>query len=44
MDLPAETLLALLPEAYAAIDATTRRFVLVNDASERMLGYSRAES
>jgi PAS domain S-box-containing protein len=43
VDLPAETLLALLPEAYAAIDATTRRFVLVNDASERMLGYSRAE-
>jgi PAS domain S-box-containing protein len=43
VDLPAEVLITLLPEAYAAIDALTRRFVLVNAASERLLGYSKAE-
>lgn len=43
VDLPCETLIALLPEAYVAVDVETRRFVLANVAAERLLGYSQAE-
>lgn len=42
-DLPHQALVDLLPEAYVAIDVTTRRFALANAAAERLLGYSQAE-
>ncbi|MFN8635145.1 MAG: GAF domain-containing protein [Chloroflexota bacterium] len=41
-DLPHQALIDLLPEAYAAVDVTTRRFALVNQATLRLLGYSQA--
>ena len=41
VELPPQTLIDLLPEAYAAVDVVTRRFVLVNAATERLLGYTR---
>jgi PAS domain S-box-containing protein len=43
VDLPCEALIALLPEAYVAVDVKTRQFVLANAAAERLLGYSQAE-
>jgi PAS domain S-box-containing protein len=42
-DLRQQALIDALPEAFLAIDVSTRHFVLANAAAERLVGYSRAE-
>src|SRR5205807_9224920 len=43
VELPRQALIDLLPEPYVAVDVATRRFMLVNAAAQRLLGYTEAE-